>query len=78
MHVMRSPARDVVHIAADLINAGLAASYQMAIVFAASMGMDLKQTEELLEQITTLSATAVHTRICRIYMVLKPPGMEKQ
>ena len=78
MHVMRSPARDVVHIAADLINPDLAASYQMAIVFAASMGMDLKQTEELLEQITTLSATAVHTRICRIYMVLKPAGMEEQ
>ncbi len=78
MHVMRSPARDVVHIAADLINAGLAASYQMAIVFAASMGMDLKQTEELLEHITSLSASAVYARICRIYMVLQPPGMEEQ
>lgn len=78
MHVMRSPARDVVHIAADLINAGLAASYQMAIVFAAGMGMDLKQTEELLEQITSLSASAVYARICRIYMVLQPPGMEEQ
>jgi len=78
MHVKRSLARGVVHIAADLINAGLAASYQMAIVFAASMGMDLKQTEELLEQITSLSASAVYARICRIYMVLQPPWMEEQ
>lgn len=78
MHVKRSLARGVVHIAADLINAGLSAPYQMAIVFAAGMGMDLKQTEELLEQITTLSATAIFTRIHRIYKVLQPPGMEEQ
>ena len=78
IHVKRSLARGVVHIAADLINAGLSAPYQMAVVFAAGMGMDLKQTEELLEQITTFSATAVHTRICRIYKVLQPPGTEEQ
>jgi len=71
--VERAPGTGIVHVAADLINAGLAAPYQMAIVFAAGMGMDLEQTEELIERITNLSSNAVYARICRIYTALSPP-----
>ena len=78
MYIRRARTGDVVQIAADLINARLAEPYQVAIVFAAATGIDLRQTHELIDQLSGLSDTAIFTRICRIYSVLKPPGMEEQ
>jgi len=78
VHVKHSPDRSVVHMAADLVNAGLAEPYQVAIVFAAAIGMNPEKTQNLLAQLSGLSATAIFARIHRIYKVLQPPGMEEQ
>lgn len=64
------PDRGVVPMAADLINAGQVAPYQLAVVFAAGMGLDLQQTKDLLEQLKNLSPNAVYARICRIHSAL--------
>ncbi len=66
----RFPEVGVIHIAANLINTGQAAPYQLVVVFAAGTGLDLHQTKVLLEQLKNLSANAVYARICRIYSAL--------
>ena len=73
----RFPNRSVVHIAAETINAGHAAPYQMAIVFAAGTQINLQGTLKLIEELQNLPAGAIHTRISRIYAVLHPPGTEE-
>ena len=78
VHVKHSPDRGVVHMVADLVNAGLAEPYQVAIVFAAAIGMDPEKTQNLLAQLSGLSANAIFARIHRIYKVLQPPGTEEQ
>lgn len=72
-----SPGTSAIHIAADLINKGIARPYQLAIVFAAGTGMDREQIEKLIAQISNLSATAVYARICRIYTVPMPPWTQE-
>lgn len=73
--IKQYPETDVAHIAAELINWGLAEPCQVAIVFAAATGMNIEQTSKLLDQLNSLSDTAIFARICRIYTVLRP-GME--
>jgi siroheme synthase len=73
--IRQSSETDVAHIAAELINSGLAEHCQVAIVFAAATGMNMEQTSKLLDQLNSLSDTAIYARICRIYTVLRP-GME--
>lgn len=73
----RFPARGAVYTAADLVNLGLAKLDQVAVVFAASTGMELKQIWGLIDELNDLSAGAIYTRISRIYAVLQPPEMQE-
>jgi len=76
IEIKKSPAKDVVPLTADMINSGVAEPYRVAIIFGAATRIDMVQTSKLVDQLSNLSETAVHTRICRIYTVLQPPGME--
>jgi DNA-directed RNA polymerase specialized sigma24 family protein len=73
--IKQSPEADVAHIAAELINSGIAEHCQVTIVFAAATGMNPEQTSKLLDQLNSLSDTAIYARICRIYTALRT-GME--
>ena len=77
IEIKKSPARDVVPLTADMVNSGVVEPYQVAIVFAVKMGMDLEQMLKLVKQLNGLSATAVFARISRIYTVLRPLMMEE-
>jgi len=68
----------VVYIAADLVNLGLAEPNRIAVVFAAGTGMELKQIWDMFDELNNLSAGAIHTRVCRIYAVLQPPGKDEE
>jgi len=78
IEVKRSSSKGVVPLTADLINSGTVEPYMVAIIFAAATGMDKEQTTELVEQLSNLSETAVHTRICRIYAVLGAKGIRDE
>lgn len=77
-HIKRFSSGNIVSLAADLVNAGLAEPYQVTIVFAAGAGMDLRAMRQLLDELSSFSETAVYARICRIYMVLRPPGTKEK
>jgi cation transport regulator ChaC len=60
----------VVRKVAHCINSGLAKNYQVAVVFATASGQSPQEIDDLIEKLTSLSKTAIFTRISRIYRAL--------
>jgi len=61
----------VVRKAALCFNSGLAKNYQIAVVFAAAIGQSQQEIDKLIKKVTSLSETAIYTRISRIYRALR-------
>ncbi len=67
-----------VNVVAGLANSGVIADRpDLPVVFASATGMNPEQIRQLLNKLNSLSEGAIHTRICRMYMVLQPPKKGK-
>lgn len=71
------PSKDVVRLFSDMINADLAKSQQVAVLFAAATGLDVQKRQELCRQLAGLSAPQIHTRVFRIRRTLRPSNREE-
>lgn len=67
---------DTVLLAAKLINSCFVAPDQVAMAFAAATGMDTSQIRALLNELSSTTDNAIHTRISRIRTALRPIQFE--
>ena len=73
----RWPQMGLVWLAAGLLNADVAQAWQIPVIFAAGTGKDLKETRDLIMQLSKISEEAVYTRISRMYAAFRPEAGEE-